>query len=437
MKLNFSLCLGFICAFQMLFAQQIPDYIIFENIHVVQTFPEVKIIENQDVYISNESIDFFEDHKKKKGYPSRNIINGKGKYLMPGMADMHSHFPNAGPSSFDKENYFFLNLANGVTTLRTMRGAVEHLEWKKKIALRTIDGPNLYVSTPPFSYDRNLSPYTSRILLEAYQRDGFDFVKYLGGMTPALYKEFMQIANELNFTVAGHAPKSGLVGAIESNQKSIEHIGSFVKLYNEDPEKFEEMILIMAKEKIYNCPDIFWYLPAYDQFTLEELKEIEGLDYVDQSVKKHWIDGAVSYFEKSKEEVDKFEKEKKEGAEEISTYMKLLKKMDSKNVPLLISGGSGNFVIPGFSMLEEMRLFKKAGLSNKAIIKAATINAAHFFGKDTPWGSIEVGKQANLIMLESNPIENLESLRSIQGVMLRGKWFSKKAIDKKLELMKN
>lgn len=106
----------------------------------------------------------------------------------------------------------------------------------------------------------------------------------------------------------------------------------------------------------------------------------------------------------------------------------LLRSLDEAGVPLLVSGGDGPFVVPGFSMLEEMRIFRKAGLSPYEVLKAATSNAERFFGRPDH-GTIAVGKKADLVLLGANPLEDVENVGRVEGVALRGRWISKKEID--------
>ena len=115
----------------------------------------------------------------------------------------------------------------------------------------------------------------------------------------------------------------------------------------------------------------------------------------------------------------------------ISAYKKLLPHQDKQGVNLLVSPGDGAFIIPGYSYLEEMKLFAQCGISNANILRACTYNAARYFGGDN-LGKIEANQQADIVLLDANPLLDIIHVTKIRGVMVRGRWFSKKEIDKKL-----
>jgi imidazolonepropionase-like amidohydrolase len=117
----------------------------------------------------------------------------------------------------------------------------------------------------------------------------------------------------------------------------------------------------------------------------------------------------------------------------IGTYLKNLKLMNDSGVPLLVSGGDGAYIVPGFSMLEELRIFVDAGLTPYQALKAATSNAADYFGEKDQWGVLKPKTRADIVLLSENPLENIENMKKIEGVMVRGKWISKSEIDQRLK----
>ena len=121
----------------------------------------------------------------------------------------------------------------------------------------------------------------------------------------------------------------------------------------------------------------------------------------------------------------------------IALFKKLLFKMNEAGVDLLVSGSDGIYVIPGYSMLEEMKIFASADIPNYDILKAATTNAANWLDQDQQWGSIEVGKKADFIVLDKNPLEKITNLHTIEGVCANGLWMDKITISKRLEFIEN
>ncbi len=123
-------------------------------------------------------------------------------------------------------------------------------------------------------------------------------------------------------------------------------------------------------------------------------------------------------------------RKKNERGRELMVGMKILKMMDEEGVPLMVSAGEGKFIVPGFSMLDECRNFNDAGITPYQTLRAATVNAASFFGQSSVWGTVSKGKRADLLILEENPLLSIESLDKIKGVVLNGTWYPKEELER-------
>lgn len=110
-----------------------------------------------------------------------------------------------------------------------------------------------------------------------------------------------------------------------------------------------------------------------------------------------------------------------------------MKVLADAGAPLLLSPGRGPFIIPGFGMIQEMRLYLRAGLKPNQVLEAATRSAAEYFGEADEWGTIGVGKRADLVLLDGNPLDSIDQMENISGVMLRGRWYSKDVIKQTLD----
>jgi hypothetical protein len=397
--------------------------VVIKNVTLIPMDKE-EVIENQMVLISDGQIKAI--GQKLKIPKGSTIIDGKGKYLMPGMADMHCHMPGQEGEPYDLNEFLFLNLSRGVTTVRSMRGNPEHLKIREKIMKGELQGPNLYLSSPVITWDKSFDLQKAKVLIPQYKKEGYDFIKYLTGVSPELYDSISVICKKEGIKLAGHAPPSGLKGAIKAQQSSIEHISAFINAYREDSIGFPDLIREMAQKKLFNCPDVYWYYVYFNQLNLDHLKKKEGLQYVPS-------DFFVNWNEQLQIEEPGFMDNHEINKKYIGTYLKNLKLMNDSGVPLLVSGGDGAYIVPGFSMLEELRIFVDAGLTPYQALKAATSNAADYFGEKDQWGVLKPKTRADIVLLSENPLENIENMKKIEGVMVRGKWISKSEIDQRLK----
>jgi imidazolonepropionase-like amidohydrolase len=179
----------------------------------------------------------------------------------------------------------------------------------------------------------------------------------------------------------------------------------------------------MKQNNIFVCPTMQWYAVGYGQYGIDEMLNQRGMEYISTEIKKDWAEKSKTYREKLGKEG--FEKEKNQYALEMQERLRVTKRLNDEGVKLLVSpDSSSKFIIPGFGMLEEMGLYKKANLSNFDILKSATINFALLFNEN--YGTIETGKDADFILLSQNPLQDLKALENIEAV-----FFNKFYIDKK------
>ncbi|WP_460615838.1 amidohydrolase family protein, partial [Hymenobacter seoulensis] len=344
-------------------------------------------------------------------------IDAPGKFVMPGLYDMHAHFPNVDGEPFPIEDYLFLNLSRGITSLRIMRGAPVVLDWKQKIRNEDVIGPTLFVGSPALVVDEKFQKQDLRALLAGYQQDGYDFIKYLGGNNQGVYDSINQIAQAIGMKVAGHGPPRGLEAAVHASQSSVEHIEPFVGLYLSDSTRYAAAITRFAEKRLWSCPDLYWYLIYGYQIPKQKLLASPGIEYVSKELVARW--------QKDLYGIDSAARQRKyDGyALRIKAYKKLLAHQDQQGVKLLVSPGDGPFIIPGYSYLEEMKLFAQSGISNASILRACTYHAAHYFGQNN-LGTIEANQTADLVLLDANPLLDITNVTQISGVMVRGRWFS-------------
>ena len=271
-----------------LYAQQTTTKIqVFWNANIIPMTEDNLVLNNMDLHVQGNKIVKIEASRSKRKYKKSKyeVRDYSGRFIMPGLCDSHAHLPGDHGQEFDMEEYLFLNLANGVTSIRCTRGEESQLTLKEEIESGKVLGPRLYISAPAIGRSSNLNPDDANEWMKEYKDKGYDFLKYLSGFDSIGYPKFMEVARNLGMKVAGHGPSGGLMQAIENNQHSIEHITPFLRLYRQDSAAFFQAIEEMKSKDMYNCPDVLWYITSSNLFSLDELNALDGLSYVPKKSK--------------------------------------------------------------------------------------------------------------------------------------------------------
>jgi hypothetical protein len=411
------------------FAQKQESKTVFTHVNVIPLTHDTVLLD-QTVIIENDIITSIGRNLKT---PTTSLkIDGTNKFLIPGFADMHAHLPGFQSQSYPEEQYFLLNLLKGVTTVRGMRGHPSQLDMRNRFLKGNFISPTIFVSSPPITrQDKTLTEGTAEATLKNYIEQGYDFIKILS-IDSSLYTAIMPIIKRNNWIIAGHSPDGFLAKGVHLNQNSIEHIEPFVNSFLKDSIATIRLFREMQEKQIFNCPDVYWYYVFGFQYSLDSLKNTAGIENIKNEMQRSWGEK----WEQKLAAQSNIEKQRESHAARITLYLNLLKRMDAMGVPLLISPGDGEFIIPGYSYHEEIKIFADAGISPYNILRAASYNAAAFFRQTDKWGSIQKGKRADLILLNSNPLKDISAIENIEGVTVKGKWISRKEIEQRLRDLK-
>jgi Amidohydrolase family len=363
-------------------------------------------------------------------------IDAGGKYLIPGLADMHVHM--AGPRGLQEE-LLKMYVVNGVTTILNMRGTPDHLALRSDIRAGRVLGPNMYTVGPYVNAPFFVTPDSVEHEVVAQKRAGYDFIKMHGELSRDAYARLNVVGKREGIRIIGHAPRTlGIDAVFAARQYALAHAEEF--LYDTtgssrdvDLPKFEpripELTRGMLAADIWLMPNLTAYRTigrmAQDLTAVLARHEMEFLPAV---VEVGWRPENNVY-------TRRFGPEKAPGIlARHKLLQKLTKAFDSAGVKLLVgTDGMNTGVVPGWAAHDELQELVEAGLSPYHALRAATANANAFLGSRPCIGQVRVGCVADLALLDANPLTNISNTRRISGVMVRGQWLAREDLNRILE----
>ena len=417
----------------------------FINTHIIPMHYE-GIVENQTVIVTDGKISALGDSKELPIPSNATVIESEDFYLMPGLAEMHGHIPGPDNQQY-LEDILFLYVANGVTTVRGMLGQPAHLELREKISTQEILGPRLF--TPGISLRRgrvDSAEHARQIVMD--QADaGYDFIKIHPGITRPQYDAAMQAAVESGMTLSGHVPEDvGLAHALSKGQVAIDHMDGYAQ-YLVSPEidisdysagyygmGFLEIIdtsrILQAARETRNANA--WVVPTQILFEqrisevpAQDLAKREDMAYMPSSMVQRWV--------QAKEQIVSTISTPDGPARLLEIRQQLIKALNDEGARLLLGSDAPQvFNVPGFSIHHEIRSMMDAGLTAYEVLRTGTVAPAEFFEKESEFGRISVGLAADLILVENNPLSDVTTVSRPLGVMIRGRWLDRAALDEGL-----
>jgi imidazolonepropionase-like amidohydrolase len=413
----------------------------FTNVNVIPMTEDGLILENKTVLIENGRISLILDDAKIKFGPNTQIIDGTNKYLMPGLAEMHGHVPPThppvnAPAYFDEDyvkSTLFLYVSAGITTVRGMLGYDKQLELRDKVASGEYIGPHLYLAGPSFNGNSVDSPAQAQDKVEQQVEEGWDLLKIHPGLTLDEYNAMVEAANDLGIRFGGHVPEDvGIERAIEAGQETMDHIDGYVAYLQafegaQLESRMSEIIQKSVEAGVWMVPTQALWETIIGAADYDAMKEYDELKYIPLAVR-------VSYNNFVKLNVDNNQNLNIEAANEHAALrQRLLGEMNKAGVRILMGTDAPQlFSVPGFSIHRELSYMKEAGMSNYEILHSGTKAVGEYFANEDQFGTIEEGMRADLILMSSNPLDNLEAIADHSGVMVGGVWYSREMIDEKL-----
>lgn len=361
-------------------------------------------------------------------------VDGRGKYLMPGIAEMHVHMPaEQNPAAVDLMALYALT---GATTVRAMNGTPFQLELRRRIVAGEILGPTVFAVAPPFSGQSAGTPEDERRKVREYKAAGYDVLKIYPGIPKETYDAIVAAAREVRIPYAGHVPPEvGLRHAIASGQ-SVEHLDGYVETSRGADAAIAELARATREAGIWNSTTMDVWKTILGTRSIDELRRRPELIYMRPEVTDAWVKqtaqfarGSGSFWQTALEQVGM----RQSPGEIVALRDRILQALHRAGARLVLGADSPQvFSVPGFSLAREMRAMVEAGVPTYAVLEAATKNPAAFFGREAEFGTVEVGKRADLILVDGNPLEDIRNVHRQAGVMVRGRWLPKSDIDRRL-----
>lgn len=434
----------------------------FTNVSVIPMDRE-RVLSNQRVVIKNGLIAEIGNAKNVKLPKDAVRIDGTGKFLIPGLIDMHTHLLSDGdeyPDSIGPDELRVM-VANGVTTVRFMIGTPELLVLRGRSANGEIEAPTIFVASPHLTgreQGNNFVVNTPEEAREAVRKSkaaGYDFIKVTTFIKPEAYEAAVDEAAKQNIRVVGHADSRfvGVERAWKAKQQ-IEHLDGYMELllragapvtgsvsdiYIYNPENWKSFDFIdeskipeIARRTVASNP----YVNPTQHFmkntfgrlrTEDEIRRQPDFRFYPAKVQQHWLD-----FYKKNRFINTVSLEKR--ANWVKLREKLIKAIYDAGGRIMTGSDTPEFLwLYGFGMHHELRALKDAGLSNYAVLEAATKNPSMFLGTIGRVGTIEKGKRADLILLNANPLDDISATENRAGVMLKGKWHRQEELNNWLD----
>ncbi len=404
--------------------------------------------EHLDVVIDSGMIKSITDHKENLAQ-YENMVLGKGKYIMPGLTEMHAHIPHPSEKNEQIEDVLFLYLANGITTVRGMLGHPTHLVLRSNAESGELLSPRIFTSSPSLNGNSVTSIKEAVHAVETYKKDGYDFLKIHPGIKNEVFNEIVKTAHQVHIPFAGHVPVDvGIDNALKSKYASIDHMDGFLEgLVPEsaniipeengffgydfvplaDTTKIDGLVALAKENKVWTVPTQSLFELWFSPIPADELLHQPEMRYMPIETLTEWskrknaiIDPSTGFNEKQWEKFDDIRKQ-------------LIFKLQKNGYGMLLGSDAPQvFNVPGFSIHREIDGLLAAGLTPLEIIQSGTINPAKYFNKENVFGQVKEGLEADLILLNANPLENLDNLQELSAVFRKGRFIPKVEINKRL-----
>jgi imidazolonepropionase-like amidohydrolase len=403
--------------------------LVFEHANVIPMDQE-RVLEDQTVLIRDGRIEEVGPAIEAPSDAQR--IDARGKYLMPGMAEMHGHIPPPTAPSAQVDAVLFLYVANGVTTVRGMLGYPNQLELRAKANAGEIVAPTLYLAGPSLGGQAVKTAEEAESKVREQHAEGWDLLKIFPGLSRDNYDVIVRTAREVGIPFAGHVPSDvGLLHALEMRQLTIDHLDGYIEYLDGAsravPDEELRKVARQTREAgtmVVPTMALWEVLRGFPE--LETLKAFPELQYMPRDQVEQWTNG---YIKRRANPEFNFVSAKWT----VENRMRLLRIVHEEGVGILFgTDAPQQFSVPGFSIHHEVKRMADAGMSPYEILRSGTASVGAYFQDKDKFGLVAPGHRADLLLLEANPLDDAANIARRAGVMVRGRWIPESEIQAKL-----
>jgi imidazolonepropionase-like amidohydrolase len=348
------------------------------------------------------------------------VVDARGGYLSPGLADMHVHV--YWPEELT------LYVVNGVTTVFNLNGRPQYLGWRERIADGQLLGPYLYSTGPTFSSPR--TPEAAVRDVDEIAAAGYDGIKIYNQVGAKEYPALTAEAKKKGLVLVGHVAREPGFAATLAAGQSIAHAEEYVyTFFREGDPKSNTLVPPFDALRI---PRAVAMTREAGISVIPTLVAFRNIVRQAENVRKYLTDPNLVYIAPSMRAklepaqntyANRFDPEVIPGlAVSYEFQRQLVKALHAGGVPILAGTDASWLGVPGFCLIEEIEIYQELGFTPYAALKTATVDPARLLGKEKEFGTIAEGRRADLVLTRGNPLEDVSRLRNPEGVMVAGRW---------------
>lgn len=406
------------------------------------------VLERRTVLVRDGIVQEVDDQDRTEVPADATVIDGQGRFLLPGLAEMHAHIPGGGAEPELVEDLLFLYVANGVTTIRGMLGDPSQFALRRRVLRGEVLGPSIYLAAPSINGNTAPTPDSVETLVRRYAGEGWDLLKIHPGLTRDVWDRMTGTAVEEGITFGGHVPREvGLRHALATGISTVDHMDGYVievtadsiqeGLDPEDPVPWSRILPTVRDRQIraiagrtraastWVVPTLYLWQNLYGPADSDSMAALPEMRYVPGEMRRGWV----------RQNENRTPLSPEDAALLADVRKRIVKALNDAGVGILMGTDSPQmFNVPGFSLHRELQVMREAGLTPYEVLRSGSRNVARYaeeeLGEPGEFGVVAAGMRADLILLEENPLDDLAALRDARaGVMVRGRWIGPDEIE--------
>jgi imidazolonepropionase-like amidohydrolase len=409
-----------------------------------------RVLTDQTVIVEGNRIIVVGPRKSTPVPKGATVIDGSGKYLIPGLAEMHAHVPGGQASDADINRVMYLFAAHGITTIRGMLGAPRHLELRGRLERGEVVGPQLITTGPSLNGNSVGDWATAKRLVEEQQQAGYDLLKIHPGIQREPFDTLAATARRVKIRFAGHVPLDvGLDRALAAPYWSIDHLDGYVEAMavpaggsalpasqffganlatSLDTTRIPALAARTRAAGVWNVPTQVLFENLASEEPGEAMAARPEMQYMPAAVSAQWVEAKKNLGNQLGQA---------NLARLVVVRRQLIKALQDAGAGLLLGSDAPQiWNVPGISTHRELESLVAAGLTPYQALTTGTVNVGRYLGREGEMGTIEAGRRADLVLLEANPLDDIRNSRKVSGVVLNGHWMDRATLDAGLAALK-